>query len=147
MADAQVDVVGLADLPLVADLYGQIFKPPRDAEALKRRFLGRYNALVLIASQGEQPVGFFLGYEADPRAYGGWLMGVLPEARRQGVGSQLLDAAEEWARNRQYEALRFEVHNYARSMLHLAVARGYDVSGLRWDHELGANAVIFEIPL
>ena len=147
MADAQVDVLGLGELPLVAGLYGEIFTPARDADSLKRHFIGRYNELVLIASQDDRPVGFYLGYEADPRAHFGWLLGVLPDARRQGVASQLLDAAEEWARNHQYETLRCEVHSHARAMQHMAIAREYDITGLRWDPDVGTNVVIFEKPL
>ena len=31
MADAKIDIVGPGEIPLIADLYNQIFRPARDA--------------------------------------------------------------------------------------------------------------------
>ena len=66
MANAKIDIVGLADIPLIVNLYSQIFRPPKDAEFFKRRFLGRYNPLLLVASLDDHPVGFFTGFELKP---------------------------------------------------------------------------------
>src|SRR5262245_29527853 len=97
MANAKIDIVGVDDLPLVAELYGQIFRPPKDIAFFRRRFLGRYNPLILIASLEGQPVGFFTGFELKPTAFFSWLFGVLPDFRRSGIASQLMEAAQAWA--------------------------------------------------
>ena len=54
--------------------------------------------------------------------------------------------AEDEVRNREqdYESVRLECHNAARSMLHLAIALDYIVAGIRWDPDRGDNLVIFE---
>ena len=61
MADAIIDMVGPEDLPVISQLYNQIFRPPRDVESFIRRYRGRYNVLQLIARLDNRPVGFFLG--------------------------------------------------------------------------------------
>ena len=144
MADAIVDIVGPEDLPLIVQLYNQIFRPSRDLESFRRRFRGRYNILQMVARVEDRPVGFFLGFELKPQVYFAWFYGVLPEFRRQGIASQLMEAVHSWARQNDYESLRFECHNQHRPMLHLAIALGYDIVGIRWDPDRGDNLVIFE---
>ena len=144
MADAVVEVVGPEDLPIVVKLYNQIFRPPRDEESFRRRFLGRYNVLQMVARVNNEPVGFFLGFELKPTVFFAWFYGVHPEWRRQGVASQVMDAVHSWARQNDYESLRMESHNQHRPMLHLAIARGYDIVGIRWDPDRLSNLVLFE---
>ncbi len=144
MADAIIDLVGPDELPTIVQLYNQMFRPQRDVESFRRRFQGRYNELRLIARINDRPVGFFLGFELKPTVYFAWFYGVLPEDRRQGIASQLMDAVHSWARQNEYESVRFECHNQHRPMLHLAIALGYDIAGIRWDPDRGENLVIFE---
>ncbi len=144
MADAVIDVVGVEELPTIVELYNQIFRPTRTLESFNRRYLGRYNVLQLVARIGDKPIGFFLGFELKPDTYYAWFYGVLPEGRRSGVGSQLMEAAQSWAAQHGYEVIRLECHNQHRPMLHLAIALGYDIVGIRWDADRGANLVLFE---
>jgi GNAT superfamily N-acetyltransferase len=144
MADAIIDVVGLEDLPVIVQLYNQIFRPARDRESFLRRYQGRHNVLQMVARIEDRPVGFFLGFELKPGVFFAWFYGVLPEYRRQGIASQLMEAVHSWARMNDYEQLRFECHNQHRPMLHLAIALGYDIVGIRWDGDRNANLVIFE---
>ena len=144
MADAVIDVVGQDELPLIVDLYNQIYRPPRDVDSFRRRFRGRYNILRMIARIKDQPVGFFMGFELKPTTFFAWFYGVLPDFRRQGIATQLMEAVHEWAREQEYESVRLECHNSARPMLHLAIALEYIVAGIRWDPDRGDNLVIFE---
>src|SRR2546428_7930898 len=102
MADAIIDMVGPEELPVISDLYNQIFRPPRDVESFLRRYRGRYNVLQLIARLDRSPVGFFLGFELKPTVFFAWFYGVLPEFRRQGIASQLMEAVHEWAKQNEY---------------------------------------------
>jgi GNAT superfamily N-acetyltransferase len=144
MADAIIDILGPEDLPVIVQLYNQIFRPPRDLESFHRRYRGRYNVLQLVARLGDRPVGFFLGFELKPMMFFAWFYGVVPEFRRQGIASQLMEAVHSWARQHDYESIRFECHNQHRPMLHLAIALEYDIVGIRWDPDRGENLVIFE---
>src|SRR5262249_25752191 len=133
MADAIIDLVGPEDLALIVQLYNQIFRPIRDEEHFQRRYLGRHNVVQMLARFGDRPVGFMLGFELKPRVFFTWFYGVLSQARRQGVASQLMEAVHDWCRQNDYEAVRVECHNQARPMLHLAINQEYDIIGLRWD--------------
>ena len=144
MADAIIEQCDPEELQVVSQLYNQIFRPPRDMESFRRRFRGRYNVLQLIARISDRPVGFFLGFELKPTVFFAWFYGVLPEFRRQGIASQLMEAVHSWAQQNEYESMRFECHNQHRPMLHLAIALGYDIVGIRWDPDRGDNLVIFE---
>ncbi len=144
MADAIIEVVDRNELPTIVDLFNQIFRPQRDLESFNRRFLGRYNVVRMLARVQDKPVGFFLGFELKPNVFFAWFYGVLPDFRRQGIASQLMDAVHDWARQHEYDAIRFECHNQHRPMLHLSIALGYDIVGIRWDPDRGDNLVIFE---
>jgi len=144
MADAIIERYDPEELEVVSQLYNQIFRPPRDQESFRRRFRGRYNVLQLIARLADRPVGFFLGFELKPNVYFAWFYGVLPEFRRQGIASQLMEAVHSWAQQNDYESIRFECHNQHRPMLHLAIALGYDIVGIRWDPDRLNNLVLFE---
>ena len=144
MADAIIDIVGMEELPVIVDLYNQVFRPERDGDSFRRRFRGRYNTLQMVARIGEMPVGFFLGFELKPAVFFAWFYGVLPDHRRQGIASQLMDAVHDWARQNEYESIRLECHNHQRPMLHLSIELGYDIVGIRWDPDRCDNLVIFE---
>jgi GNAT superfamily N-acetyltransferase len=141
MADAIIDLLGIEDLPVIVQLYNQIFRPPRDVEHFQRRYLGRYNVLQMVARLGDRPAGFLLGFELKPRVFFLWFCGVLSANRRQGVASQLIDALHSWARQNDYEAIRFECHNQHRAMLHLALSQEYNIIGLRWDSDRDDNLI------
>lgn len=144
MADAKIVAVGAGELSLIAQMYGKIFNPPVDEEYFRRRFMGRYNVSLLVAMLDDQPVGFAVGYELMPTTYFSWLCGVLPDARRIGVATQLMQAQESLAADHAYTIIRFECQNQHRPMLQLAISEGYDLVGIRWDTAGAANVVIFE---
>ena len=144
MADARVDILGIGDVPLVTQLYNQIFKPRQEEEFFRRRFEGRHNSLILAAVVDGDPVGFSLGFENKPTVFFEWLYGVLPDYRRAGIGAQLMDASNAWAKENHYHSTRMECHNQHREMLHMAIAKGYDIAGIRWEPERHSNLVIFE---
>jgi GNAT superfamily N-acetyltransferase len=144
MADAVIDIVGPEELPAIVKLYNQIFRPARDVESFRRRYLGRHNVLQMVARLGDRSVGFSLGFELKPDVFFSWFYGVLPEFRRQGIASQLMEAVHSWARLNEYESILFECHNQHRPMLHLGIAVGYDIVGIRWDPDRNENLLLFQ---
>lgn len=144
MADAVIDVLEKDELPQLVELYNQVYRPTRTEETFRRRCLGRYNVLPLVARVKDRPVGFFLGFEHDPTTFSAASWGVVPDARRAGIGSQLLEAAQEWAGERGYEAIRLECPNAQRPMLHMALGLGYDIVGTRTDPDRAGTVVLFE---
>ncbi|RJP38590.1 MAG: GNAT family N-acetyltransferase [Phycisphaerales bacterium] len=144
MANARIDVVGPYEIEVIVDLYNRVFTPKHDASHFERRFKGRHNVCMMVASVEDAAVGFNLGFELTPSTYFSWLCGVLPDYRRAGIASQLLEGQRAWAADHGYVSIRFECANQHRPMLHAAITQGYDLVGLRWDTESGDNVVIFE---
>jgi GNAT superfamily N-acetyltransferase len=144
VANAEIVVVGPGELALVRDLYNEIFRPARDLEFFRRRLLHRHNSLMLIANIDGRPVGFSTGYERMPEVYFAWLLGVLPDFRRAGVGAQLFEAQEAWARDHAYQMIRHDCFNQHRAMLHLLIRLNYNVMGLQWDVERHDSFIVFE---
>ncbi len=143
---AQADIV-IADerlLPQAAELYNAIFRPKREIDYLKRRFLGRYNTLTLLARMDERPVGFWIGFELKPGMFYHWMGAVMPDLRRHGVGRQLQEAQQAWAKDHGYEYIRCECMNHQREFSHFAIELGYDIVGIRWDPDRGDNLVLFQ---
>ncbi|MEX0653720.1 MAG: GNAT family N-acetyltransferase [Phycisphaeraceae bacterium] len=144
MAEAKIDIVGLSELPTLVRLYNDVFQPAHDEAFFRRRLLGRHNELMLLAVVDGEPVGFMLGFELKPNVFFEWLYGVQAPFRRSGIASQLMDAANAWATDHHYEFSRMECHTRNRPMLHMPIARGYDIVGIRWDGDRQSNLVIFE---
>ena len=143
---AQADIIIADDrlLPMAVDLYNAMFRPKREADFFKRRFMGRYNVLTLLARLDERPVGFWIGFELKPGMFYHWLGGVLPDFRRAGVARQLHDAQQAWARDHGYEYIRCKAMNHQREFVHFALSVGFDIVGIRWDSTHADNLVVFE---
>ena len=144
MADATIDRLSPNDTETVAHLYNSIFRPERKTEWFDRRIKGRPNPLVQVARINHDAVGFYIGLELKPATHFGWLLGVAPDFRRSGIGTQLMRSAMDWARTEGYSNMRFEVPNAVRHFLHFGIAENFDIVGLRWDNDLHTNLVIFE---
>ena len=117
--DAVIEVVGTEELPAIIELYNQIFRPAHDIESFRRRYLGRYNVLQMLATVKDKPVGFFLGFELKPTTYFAWFYGVHPDFRRQGVATQLMEAAHEWTRGHRYHVMHSRMSQPSSSALAL----------------------------
>lgn len=144
MPESTIDIVGVDQLPLIVEMFNKIFRPAKTLESFQRRYLGRHNVLQMLARVEGKPIGFFLGFELKPDTFFAWFYGVLSEHRRDGIGSQLMEAAQKWAADNSYETIRLECYNQHRPMLHLAIDLGYDIVGMRWDADRSDNLVIFE---
>ena len=144
MANAEMVIVGPSEMGLLAELYNQVFKPGIDEEFLRDRFRGRHNISMIVAVLDKQHVGFNIGFELTPKTYYSWVAGVLSDARRLGIATQLMQAQQAWASDHRYQTIRFECQNQHRPMLHLAITEGYDLVGIRWDTTTANNVVIFE---
>ena len=118
---------------------------PSTRSHFRRRFQGRHNVSMIVAMLDGAHVGIIVGFELIPTTnYFVWLCGVLPDFRRLGIATQLLDAQQAWAQEHHYQIIRFECQNQHRPMLHLAISEGYDLVGIRWDSAVMGNMVVFE---
>ncbi len=144
LANADIIIADERLLPQAVELYNQMFRPKRETDFFKRRFMGRYNVLTLLARIDEKPVGFWVGFELKPGMFYHWLGGVVADLRRHGVARQLQEAQQAWAKDHGYEHIRCECMNHQREFIHFAVSVGYDLVGIRWDSTHADNLIVFE---
>ncbi len=144
MATAKIISINPTELDIIAELYNEMFSPGQDEEFFRRRFMGRHNVSMFLATLDEEPVGFAIAFELMPSTYFCWLCGVVKDARRMGVATQLMHAQLAFAKDHAYSILRFECQNQHRPMLHVAISEGFDLVGIRWDTNTAHNVVIFE---
>ena len=147
MAQVDITIVTESQLPVIVELYNQIFRPTENENYFRRRFQGRYNVLVMLASLDNRPIGFCIGFELKPLVFYTWLIGVHADFRRKGIGRQLLESQNEWAKTHSYEFCRFEALNRHRAMVQMAVGYLYDIVGTRWDSVHSDLLIQFEKPL
>ena len=131
MADAIIDMVGPEELPVISQLYNQIFRPPRDVESFIRRYRGRYNVLQLIARLDNRPVGFFLGFELKPTVFFAWFYGVIPDFRRQGIASLLMRRLFDLTSGRSRRGYTLEVRVSNAGAIKLYERLGFRPRGVR----------------
>ncbi len=144
MANAEIIRIGPSETALIAEIYNAVFAPSHDIAFFERRFRGRPSVLNLVAELDGRPVGFSSGFELKPSTWYNWLVGVVPDARRMGIASQLNEAEQAWAAEQGYQFVRMECYNHHRPVLHMAIRQGFDIVGVRWDTDHQANLVIFE---
>jgi GNAT superfamily N-acetyltransferase len=144
VANADIIIADDKLLPQALELYNGMFRPRREVDFFKRRFMGRYNVLTLIARMDDRPVGFWVGFELKPGMFYHWLGGVRQGVLRHGVGRQLQEAQQAWAKDHEYEYIRCECMNHQREFVHFAIEVGYDIVGVRWDSTHADNLIVFE---
>lgn len=147
MVQADITIIAQSQLPVIVELYNQVFRPPENEGYFRRRFQGRHNVLVMLASLDNRPVGFCVGFELKPQVFYTWLLGVHTDFRRQSISRQLMESQNEWAKGHGYDYARFEALNRHRAMVHLALLMEYDIVGTRWDSLRGDLLIQFEKPL
>jgi ribosomal-protein-alanine N-acetyltransferase len=131
---AKVVMAGPLDAPVIASLYEATLGDAPWREADIASLLSGGSGFACLASGrafGEvMPVGFAFGRvsanESELLA-----IGVLPEARRRGLGGQLLDAFIDASKDRDAKRLFLEVRCENNTALSLYASRGLTVVGQR----------------
>ncbi len=96
---------------------------------------------ILVAYEGEEPVGFKVGYERDGYFYS-WMGGVRKEWRRKGVAQTLANRQEEWARQQGYTSVTFKTRNRLKPMLLFGLRNGFNIVGFEEREDIGENRIL-----
>ena len=107
------------------------------AEQLHRAVNGHCWIHVCTASAAGQLVGFKVGRSNDPRTFESWVGGVLPNARKQGIASQLARRQEAWCRANGFQFIQTETAHDNAAMLTVNLKEGFCITGTYLDR--GAN--------
>lgn len=131
-----MEIIELSKLSRVEDieglpgLFSEAFGVSQFDDLLKR--LNEKRELsILVAYQGDNPVGFKIGYRQAEGVFFSWLGHVLSSNRRKGVGRALLKYQHELCVRRGYREVQTEASGHNQSMLILDLQEGFEVYGVR----------------
>jgi len=103
-----------------------------------------HKSLMLTALRGKDPIGYLCLREEGSAALA-WItdLVVLREARRQGVGSALLTAAQVWASGRGDRRLMLEMQSKNVPAIRLAQKHGFEFCGYNDHYYLTQDVALF----
>jgi GNAT superfamily N-acetyltransferase len=118
------------------------FTEPAGATEYQKRLDGVPH-LILIAFDGNKPVGFKVGYQKEDYFYS-WMGAVLPTFRKRGIAKLLAEEQENWARTKGYKTLVFKTRNQHKSMLIFGIQNGFDIIGFTEKEATSANRILLK---
>jgi predicted GNAT superfamily acetyltransferase len=99
--------------------------------------------LVMTAMDGENLVGYKIGYELDENRFYSWLGGVKSDYRKKGIASTLMKMQHHYLKTHGYHVVQTKTMNKWRNMLVLNIQSGFNVIGTYTD-EKGLHKIILE---
>lgn len=88
-------------------------------------------SLILVALDGNTPVGFKVGYQrANDSSFYSWMGGVIPDYRKLHIAQKLADAQEVWASEQGFNAIVFKTRNSLSGMLIFAIKNGFCIEAV-----------------
>jgi ribosomal protein S18 acetylase RimI-like enzyme len=96
-----------------------------DEKAYETRLFNT-KSLILVALDGDTPVGFKVGYQRDDEGcFYSWMGGVIPDYRKLHIAQKLADAQETWAIKEGFNTIVFKTRNSLKGMLIFAIKNGF----------------------
>ena len=141
MAQPLISVSDIATAVAVSKRIPEFIHPPEAAEYEKR--LNGVPHLILVAFDGDQPVGFKVGYQRE-RGFYSWMGCVLPTYRRRNIALRLAEEQEKWAREQGYKSVTFKTRNQHKNMLIFALKRGFNVVGFKEKGDVLTNRILLK---
>jgi len=126
----------------IVNLYSEIFEDA-DLEFLKKRVEKNAKLFSVLAYYNNQFIGFKVGYPYDKDTFYGWISGVLPNYRKQGVGTQIAIIQENFAKDNGFKKLRTKSMNTYKAMMILNLKNGFDITKV-YTNAKGQTKIVFE---
>lgn len=97
---------------------------------LSARLHGRRH-LILVAEVANSVQGFMIAYERDPHRLLGYLCGVDPACRRQGLATAVLNTALSWCHQEGFDAMEMRTSNQFGHMIQFLLSQGFFISDFK----------------
>ena len=114
-----------------------------DPQYFKNRYAGK-DALILAAYSNNEAVGYLIGYSIDPTNFYCWMAGVIPNARKHGALTLLIDEMFGYAGANNYQKISIKTRNKHRSMLMFLVKNGFNLVSVEKQVDILENRINFE---
>ncbi|TFH91283.1 GNAT family N-acetyltransferase [Vibrio ouci] len=121
----------------------QEFAHKETVETLSARLEGKARSLIQVAQEGDNLLGFKIGYQLDEQTFYSWFGGVSSLARNKGVAQKLLEIQEKWVAEQGYKQLKVKSRNQFPAMLRLLIRNGYLIENFEEKHPLIESRIHF----
>ncbi|KOO14008.1 acetyltransferase [Vibrio xuii] len=121
----------------------QEFAHKETVESLSARLEGKARSLIQVAQEGDNLLGFKIGYQLDEQTFYSWFGGVSSLARNKGVAQKLLEIQEKWVAEQGYKQLKVKSRNQFPAMLRLLIRNGYLIENFEEKHPLTESRIHF----
>lgn len=111
-------------------------------EQLKRKLDGVVN-LILVAKIEGVLVGYKVGYQLTADTFYSWLGGVIPEYRKHGIATLLLNHQEKWVLDAGYKQIKVKSMNRYPSMLQMLISNGYEIASVEGEVDSSGSKIVF----
>jgi len=132
--DYIVKTGSINDLKGVVELDKIVFGISRTPEEIEDKLKLQNDVHVTIATVTDgKIVGYGIGYEEKGKYYL-WSLAVLPEYRRRGIGSEILEEQISFAKEKGYASFFVKTSNKWKEMLRLLLKKRFNIIGFK-EHE------------
>ncbi len=100
-----------------------------DEVKLNQKLKEQKDVYLILASDGEKPVGFKLGFKMDPTIFNSWLGGVATQYHGLGIASALMTRQHHWVRENGFKKIITKSKNKFRKMINLNLKNGFEING------------------
>ncbi len=115
-------------IPLVKNVFGSEASQSW-IDGLEWRLKNMPDLTVFAAYDGQDLVGFKIGYATAYNRYYSWLGGVHPDYRRQGFARQLMTRQHNWLSHSRFVKLETQVASQNTAMIELNKNAGFSTTG------------------
>ena len=113
------------------------------ADELINKMTSKPRLVVVTAMEGNQVIGYKMGYELDTYTFYSWLGGVRIKYRKYGIASKLMEIQHQYVREQGYHVVQTKTMNKWRNMLILNIKSGFDVMSTYTDKN-GQHKIVLE---
>jgi len=147
MKDYIVKSGSINDLKGIVELDRVVFGLSRTPKEIQDMLRLKKHAYVTIATIADgKLVGYGIGYEEKTRYYL-WSLAVLPEYRRKGIGSDIIEEQVRSAKEKGYSSFFVKTSNRWKEMLRLLLKKEFNIIGFKeheWEEGPSGSAIWLE---
>ncbi|WP_245890057.1 GNAT family N-acetyltransferase [Rummeliibacillus pycnus] len=126
----EFDYVIFTSIPkgtMLDNIFGLHTKIFGEDEKLKSILTSKPKLLTIVALDGDNVIGYKLGYELNQDIFYSWLGGVAKDYRNQGIATTLMEKQHLFLKESGYRSVQTKTMNKWRSMLIVNIKSGFDI--------------------
>jgi len=134
LQDYIIETGSINDLKNIVKLDKAVFGMSRTPEEVEGKLkLQKHVHISVAKTTAGKLVGYGIGHEKKGKYYL-WSLAVLPEYRRRGIGSEIIEEQIRFAKEKRYTSFFVKTSNRWKEMLRLLLKKGFNIVGFK-EHE------------